>query len=161
MRALCIVGTVAATGCASSPPRDSAVEGRDERVNADPNGPAGYEYVARRAHAMVAVAESRGLEKGEAAAAAEGIADRLEACAREPTIGPPGVVRVVARVANDGSVDGTNVTVEPARAATALRCVISPVKLLVFHPPPAANVAPPASEGGPTRGVAFEAEWRP
>lgn len=141
--------------CASTPPRDSVPDGQVEKVGVE-GAPEGYEHMAQRRSATVALAESRGLDRAEITAAVETLADRLESCAREPSAGRPGpsggVARIAARVADDGSVEGLNVKVDPAQASTALRCLVVPMKLLVFR------VSPKAQFAG-TRGFAIEAKW--
>lgn len=142
------------SACASAPPRDSVPEGsRDTRVERVEGAP-DYEHLARRAHVTVALAESRGLDRTQVAAAIESLADRLEACTRGLAQDQAGVVRVVARVGDDGVVDGLSMPVQTGHAPTALRCLVAPVKLLVLH-------VSKAVEGGGTRGFALEAEWRP
>ena len=160
--ALAVVFTGASMLACASRNRDSATGNETEhRVETTE---VGYEHVARRPHAVVALAESRGLDRAEAAGAIEGVADRLETCTRDLAAGGSGgisgggVVRVVARVADDGTVDGLNVKVEPGHAPTALRCVIAPVKLLVFRSPSPAGGRP---DGSAARGFALEAQWTP
>lgn len=146
----------ALAACASRSPRDAAVEGVEERRDdANASASSQYEYVARRPHATVALAEGRGLDKSEAAAATDRIADSLEACARELTADQNGLLRLVAHVGDDGAVDGVSVPVQSGHAPTALRCVVAPVKLLIFQH------LPPRAEGEKSRGLALEAEWRP
>jgi hypothetical protein len=156
------VGAALSSGAACAParPRDSVPEGtKDERTDRG-EAEATYEHVARRPHVTVAVAESRGLERAEVASVVESIADRLEACTRELSPEQGGVVRVVARVGDDGAVDGLALPVQSGHVPTALRCVVGPVKLVVLHVPigdaGAGNVRESAA-----RGFAIEAEWRP
>jgi hypothetical protein len=140
-------------GCAASPPRDTVPVAQEER-RSEPTETT-YEHIARRPHATVALAEARGLDKAEAVGATEAIADRLEDCSRAGA-GAGGAVRVVARVGDDGTIDGLNVKVEPGHEATALRCVIAPIKLLVFKAPGPAAKRP---DGTVSRGLAIEAQW--
>lgn len=155
--AIAVAVAISLSACASKPPRDTALGNEEERREPGAGADA-YEHVARRPHVTVALAEARGLDKDEVKGATERIADRLEACARELPPSEGGVVRVVARIGDDGAVDGLNVRVEPGHAPTALRCVIAPIKLLVFNRGAAAEKRP---EGSVARGLAIEAEWRP
>ncbi len=113
----------------------------------------GYEYVARRPLAVVALAEARGIDAPVARAAVENIADRLDACVteqgRKGTLAQ-GAARVLARVEGDGSVAAVTLRVDPGPgiASTAVLCLVAPAKLLTF--PPAAGV---------DRGLAIEAIW--
>jgi hypothetical protein len=142
-------------GCAGSD-RDVVPVSRDvvtDRPAAAGRGDQGYEYVARRPLAVVALAEARGLESVTARAAIDRLADRLDACVTdEGRKGTPveGAARVVAQIAASGEVSGTNVRLDPGTsgAASAVLCLVAPMKLLAF---PAAN--------NDARGMAVEAIW--
>ncbi len=119
-------------------------------------GPEGYDYVARRPLAVVALAEARGIEAVTARAAVDRLADRLDACVTEEArSGGPieGAARVVARIADNGDVAATNVRIDPGAGAgaaqSAVVCLVSPLKLLTFPP----------AEGAAERGIAIEALW--
>lgn len=149
---------MSAPACSPTTPRDSVPEGTREVRGDDPNGAdasagASYEHVARRPHATVALAESRGLARAQVAAAIEALADRLELCTRDLTPEQAGLARIVAQVADDGTVEGVALPVVSGHPPTALRCLVAPVKLLILPPE-----GPPA---GRKRGFAMEAEWRP
>jgi hypothetical protein len=115
--------------------------------------PQGYEYVARRPLAVVALAEARGIEPGVAHAAIERLADQFDACATEEgrrgTL-VDGAARVVAEVDGQGSVTGTSVRVGSGEGVVqnAVVCLVAPMKLLAF---------PPSDAGA--RGMAVEAIW--
>ena len=151
--AIAIVG-VSCAGTGGDGSRDFTVASRDVRVaDAGETVAAGYEYVARRPLAVVALAESRGIEEGTARAAVDVLAETLDACAtREARNGTlaRGAARVVAQIAPDGSVAQTTVRVEPGGAVmkNAVLCLLAPVKMLSF----------PAVDAG-ARGVAIEALW--
>jgi hypothetical protein len=121
-------------------------------TNAAP-GEQGYEYVARRPLAVVALAEARGLDATVARAAIDNLADALDTCATEEgrrgTL-VSGAARVVAQIGGDGRVAGTTVRFDPGPgvAQNAVVCLVAPAKQLVF----------PASDGG-ARGMAIEALW--
>jgi hypothetical protein len=151
--ALAVVG-VSCAGADRAGSRDFTVTSRDIRVaDAGETVAAGYDYVAHRPLAIVALAESRGLDEGTARAAVNALAETLDACtAREARNGTParGAARVVAQIAADGSVAQTTVRVEPGGAVmeNAVLCLLAPVKMLSF----------PAVDAG-ARGVAIEALW--
>jgi len=135
--------------------RDVIPASRD--VVADAPAPAqgaqGYEYVARRPLAVVALAEARGIESITARAAVDRLADRLDACVTdEAQKGGPveGAARVVAQIDATGTVAATRVRIDPggSGASSAVVCLVAPMKLLAF---------PPASSDG--RGIAIEAIW--
>lgn len=141
-------------GCAGSD-RDVVPVSRDVVTDrpAAGRGDQGYEYVARRPLAVVALAEARGIESVTARAAIDRLADRLDACVTEEgRKGTPveGAARVVAQIGASGEVSGTNVRLDPGTsgAASAVLCLVAPMKLLTF--PPADNEA---------RGMAVEAIW--
>lgn len=120
---------------------------------ADASAPQGYEYVARRATAVVGLAEARGLDPRIARAAVDRLADALDACAAgERRKGEPGqgAARVVAQIEPGGAVGGTTLRAEPGEgvAREAALCLVAPVRLLTF---------PPADSG--SRGLALEALW--
>jgi hypothetical protein len=116
-------------------------------------GDQGYEYVARRPLAVVALAEARGVEPLTARAAIDRLADRLDACVTEEgRKGAPveGAARVVAQIGATGEVTATSVRIDPGTSGTssAVLCLVAPLKLLTF----------PAAEGD-GRGIAIEAIW--
>lgn len=116
-------------------------------------GAQGYDYVARRALGVVALAEARGIDPAVARAAVDRLADALDACVTEQgREGPPveGAARIVARVESDGTVSAANLRVDPGAgtAATAALCLIAPLRQLSFG----------AADAG-ARGLAIEALW--
>ncbi len=137
--------------------RDVVPESQDvvSHVAGPARGPEGYDYVARRPLAVVALAEARGIEPVTARAAVDRLADRLDACVTEEARSGghvEGAARVVAQIAANGDVAGTNVRIDPGggpgAAQSAVVCLVSPLKLLTF---------PPAD--GADRGIAIEALW--
>jgi hypothetical protein len=127
-------------------------ESRDVRVDTSTTSQ-GYEYIAKRPLATVALAEARGIDPDVAKAAIDRLADALDTCATEEgrrgTL-VTGAARVVAQVDGNGSVAGTSLRVDPGQGVleNAAVCLVAPVKLLAF----------PASDGG-ARGMAIEAIW--
>jgi hypothetical protein len=146
---------LAAAACAGSGGRDVVPETHDvvTETRAAGGDTQGYEYVARRPLAVVALAEARGIESVTAHAAVDRLADRLDACitdkAREGG-SVEGAARVIARIDATGAVAATQVRVDPggSSASNAVVCLVAPMKLLAF---------PPAETDG--RGIAIEAIW--
>jgi hypothetical protein len=141
------------SSCASGSGHE-VMASHDVRVAGGAAGdPQGYEYVARRPLAVVAMAEARGLDAAVARAATERLADQLDACVTEEgrrgTL-VEGAARVVAQIDENGNVSGTNIRVDPAAGAakSAVVCLVAPMKFLAF----------PAGDGG-ARGIAIEAIW--
>jgi len=116
-------------------------------------GDQGYEYVARRPLAVVALAEARGLEADVARGAIEHLADALDTCAteegRKGTL-VSGAARLVVQIDGDGRVAGASVRIDPGAgvAQNAVICLVAPAKMLAF---------PPSDAGA--RGFAIEALW--
>lgn len=129
-------------------------ESHDVRVidaNAESTG--GYEYVARRPLALVALAEARGIDPALARQAIDHLADALDACATEQGrkgIPIDGAARLVAPIEPSGGVGSPNLRVDPGAgvAESAIVCLVAPARLLMF---------PPVDAG--VRGIAIEALW--
>lgn len=141
--------------CAGSPGRDTVPSSTDVVADAGgpPRSPEGYEYVARRPLAVVALAEARGVEPAIARAAIDHLADAVDACAAdERKKGSPieGAARLVAQIDGDGRVTGTTVRIDPGAgvAESAVLCLVAPARLITFPP----------VDGG-LRGIAIEALW--
>ncbi len=139
---------------ASGDTHDAIPESHDVVVtNPGPAGEQGYDYVARRPLAVVALAEARGLDPVIARAAIERLADALDTCAtdegRKGTL-VDGAARIVMQIDGDGRVAGTNLRIDPGAgvAQNAVVCLVAPAKMLAF----------PAADGG-ARGMAIEALW--
>ncbi len=133
---------------------DTIPESHDVVVtNPGPAGEQGYDYVARRPLAVVALAEARGLDPVIARAAIDRLADALDSCAtdegRKGTL-VNGAARIVMQIDGDGRVSGTNLRIDPGSgvAQNAVVCLVAPAKMLAF---------PPADAG--MRGIAIEALW--
>jgi hypothetical protein len=134
-------------------------ESRDVRVagsGATPANAQGYEYVARRPLAVVALAEARGIAPDVARSTIDRLADQLDACATEQAQrGAPteGAARVVAPIESNGTVGVPSVRIDPGVggvgvAQSAIVCFVAPVRLLTF----------PSADAG-ARGIAVEALW--
>jgi len=133
---------------------DTVPESHDVVVtNPGPAGEQGYDYVARRPLAVVALAEARGLDPVVSRAAIDRLADALDTCAteegRKGTL-VDGAARIVMQIDGDGRVAGTSLRVDPGTGVTqnAVVCLVAPAKMLAF----------PAADAG-TRGMAIEALW--
>jgi hypothetical protein len=144
----------ASSSCAGNEGHDSVPESHDVVVtNPTPGGEQGYDYVARRPLAVVALAEARGLDAAIARAAIDHLADSLDTCATEEgkrgTL-TNGAARVVVQIDGDGRVSGASLKVDPGAgvAQNAVVCLLAPTKMLAF---------PPADAGA--RGMAIEALW--
>jgi hypothetical protein len=138
--------------------RDVVPESRDVQVRGGAGGndsTQGYEYVARRPLAVVALAEARGLEPLVARAAIERLADALDTCVtdegRKGSL-VDGAARVVAQIDPNGSIAGTSLRIDPGSgvAQEAVLCLVAPLRMITF---------PPVDAGASARGMAIEALW--
>jgi hypothetical protein len=144
---------VTCAGCGSAnrdtvPVSSDVAEDRTSRRSDE-----GYEYVARRPLAVVALAEARGIDAPLARAAVDQLADAVNHCATDQRArGLPfeGAARIVAQIDGEGRVAATSLRVDPGAGApqTAVLCLVAPVRLVTFPP----------ADGG-TRGMAIEALW--
>lgn len=113
----------------------------------------GYEYVAKRPLAVVALAEARGVAVDAARVAIDQLADALDICTteqgRQGTV-PRGAARVIAQVGPSGAVEVTSLRLDPGSggSAAALLCLVAPTRRLTF----------PTIDAG-ARGLAIEALW--
>jgi hypothetical protein len=143
-------------GCAGGSGRDVVPEMREVRVidaSAVVDDPRGYEYVARRPLALVALAEARGIAPEVAREAVERLADALDACATEQSrkgMHIRGAARIVAPIDPNGTVGAPSIRIDPGEgvAESAVMCLVAPARLLAFPP----------VDAGP-RGFAVEALW--
>ncbi len=122
-------------------------------IDASTESAEGYEYVARRPLALVALAEARGIDPAIARQAVDHLADALDVCATEQgRKGAPveGAARLVASIEPSGNLGTPNVRVDPGAgvAESTVVCLVAPARLLMF----------PAVDGG-LRGIAIEALW--
>jgi hypothetical protein len=131
-------------------------ESHDVQVRGGAEGAStqGYDYVAKRPLAVVALAEARGIDAAVAHTAIDRLADALDACAtdRGKAGGAvDGAARVVAQIDPNGTVGGTSLRVDPGSGAAenAALCLVAPLRMLTF---------PPVDAGG-ARGIAVEALW--
>lgn len=120
----------------------------------------GYEYVAKTAHGVIALAESRGVPKDEAKKQMDRLADGFEKCLANleaKAALKPGAVRIIVPI-DAGGLPGEPAVSKisdttPETRVTTLICLIGPAKMTVFQPP-----GPLSPEAG-TRGMAIEATW--
>ncbi len=113
----------------------------------------GYDYVAKRPLAVVALAEARGLDVAVAHAAVDRLADSLDTCATDQGRKGrlvDGAARVAVQIDESGNISGSSVKIDPGPgvAENAALCFVAPVKMLTF---------PPTDAGA--RGFAVEAIW--
>lgn len=173
-RRVAAAASLAACAACSPPPRDVVPASRDVHVTREagemearadgaseteerarePSATAGYEYVARRPHGVIALAEARHVNHEAARAIVERLADELERCAsglEAEGLLVRGAARVVA-IADPSGAPALNVRVAPGDdvAHNALLCIVSPVR---------ATSLP--SDGRGTPGIAIEATWGP
>ena len=152
-RAIVALSFLAAIACGNS--RDVVPETHDVHVDPKNQTQDGYEYVARRPLGVVALAEGRGMPPAVAASAVDRVADQMNDCVRDQQAQNrlvPGAVRVVAQIDDRGTVEGLNISKlsQKEAAATAILCVIAPIRLLIL---------PPADADAGSRGIAIEATW--
>jgi hypothetical protein len=156
MRAAVAIVALYAISCAGGGGRDTVPESHDVRVidgGTTAEGAQGYEYVARRPLALVALAEARGIPPDVARQAIDRLADALDTCATDPGrrgAHIEGAARVVAPIEDSGAVGIPSVRIDPGVgvAESAVICLVAPVRLLTF---------PPSDAGA--RGIAIEALW--
>lgn len=104
-----------------------------------PKQKADYEYVSERPLAVVALVGARGLASDVARSAVDRVADALDVCATSQASAGKlvdGASRVVAVVAQDGTVSGVEVkfSAEPGAAANGVLCFVAPIRSLAFPP---------------------------
>ncbi|MFO0741956.1 MAG: hypothetical protein U0270_39025 [Labilithrix sp.] len=154
----CAFGVIAVAACTPSP-RDVVPESRDVREQQAPvakGNPDTYEYVVKRPHGIIAIAESRGLARADARAVADELADRFEQCAttlEEQGLLVEGAARVIAEQEASWSAPAASLRVAPggAVAQNALLCLVAPLRTGRLTP-----------EKPNTRaGMAIEATWQP
>lgn len=156
MRAAPAIFALQALSCAGGGGRDTVPESHDIRVidgGTTSEDLQGYEYVARRPLALVALAEARGIAPEVARQAIDRLADALDTCATDQGrrgARVEGAARVVVPIEDSGAVGVPSVRVDPGVgvAESAVMCLVAPVRLLTF---------PPADAGA--RGIAIEALW--
>lgn len=157
--AWCVIAIAGAGVSACSPsPRDVVPESRDVRVEREPAKASGdaYEYVTKRAHGTIAVAESRGMTKGAARAAADDLADRFEGCAaglQARGLLVEGAARVIVEQEASWSAPAASLRLAPGGpvAQNALLCLVAPLR--------SGRLEPEKPNG--RAGMAIEATWQP
>lgn len=149
--------SLALCGCTPSP-RDVVPESRDVREQQAPEAkhPDAYEYVTKRAHGSIAVAESRGIAKDEARAVADDLADRFEQCAaglEAQGLLVEGAARVIVEQEAGWSAPAASLRLAPggAVAQNALLCLVAPLRAARLNP----------EKPNVRAGMAIEAVWQP
>jgi hypothetical protein len=144
--------------CSPSSPRDVVPASRDVRADRESARPAGdaYEYVVKRAHGTIAIAESRGIAKSDARAVADELADRFEQCAaglEAQGALVEGAARVIVEQEAGWSAPAASLRLAPggAVAQNALLCLVAPLR--------AGRLSP--EKPNVRAGMAIEAAWQP
>ena len=149
---------VVSLGCAPSGPRD-VTEHTHDVTGQNGGTQSGYEYVVKKPHGVVAIAESRGVSKEAAKLALERLGASFESCLADfEKKAPlkPGAARIIVPVDDGGLVGEPLVKLSDTTAdtkVTTLICLVAPAKMMTFPPP-----GPTSPEAG-TRGMAIEATW--
>jgi len=147
---------IAILSCAPSGPRDVTEHTHDTTGQ---HGQEGYEYVVKKPHGVVALAESRGISKDAAKDAIDRLAASFDNCLAKLEKQAPlkqGAARIIVPVDDVGLVSEPLVKLSdttPDTKVTTLLCLVAPLKMLTFPPP-----GPGSPEAG-TRGMAVEATW--
>lgn len=156
----CVLAVLSSCAGTGGEGHDVVPESRDVQVRGGGAGgrdsTQGYDYVARRPLAVVALAEARGLDPAIARLAVDRLADALDACATDRARAPgaggalDGAARVVAQIDPNGTIAATSLRVDPGSgvAESAALCLVAPLRMLTF---------PPVDAGA--RGIAVEALW--
>src|ERR1700685_2723653 len=119
MWARCLLWATVGLGSAcAAGGRDVTPESHDVVVDrpSETHSSVGYEYIARRPLAVVALAEGRGFPDAQTHAAINRLADTLDACMTERAhkgLLKPGAARVVAEVGANGEVASTQLRIDP------------------------------------------------
>jgi hypothetical protein len=148
------MASVLVMSCSPSGPRDASDPHAHDVVTHEI--PEGYEYVVKKPHGVLALAEARGIPKDSARRAMDRLATDFDACLadleRKGTL-KPGAARVVVPLGAGGIAGQPLVRVSegPDTTATTILCIVAPVKMLAFPP------ASPTEAGAP--GMAIEATW--
>lgn len=154
-----IRGTLGVAVCAvpacGSTSRDSIAPSTHVQVSEPAPPRDGYEHVVQRDRVTLGLAEARGFDSAWAKEFTERLADRTDACVRSRAdrgASEEGAARAIVVVETDGQVVGSNVTSSPGTQATAVECLLAPLRASSFPPGPAPQ--------GARRGMAIEASWR-
>lgn len=128
----------------------------DVRGPVDGGAPDIYEHVAKRPHGTLAIAESRGMTRGDAIAAVDELADRFERCAgslQAQGLLVEGAARIIAEQDATWSAPATSVRLAPgdAVAQNALLCLIAPLRSMQLK----------ASSPKAKAALAIESTWQP
>jgi hypothetical protein len=158
LRPFALLLTLATVACSPSSPRDVVPESRDVRGEQAPPAKSGdaYEYVTKRAHGTIAIAESRGMTKDDAKAAAEDLADKFEGCAsglEAQGLLVEGAARVIVEQEAGWSAPAASLRLAPggAVAQNALLCIVAPLRAGRLNP----------EKPNARAGMAIEAAWQP
>ena len=146
----------------SSPaPAASASDASAESEN-DDAGANDYEWVVKRPHVTVALAEARGIDKERAKHGVEGLADAFEGCLRRRAAErkrDDGAARLIVAIDDQGNVSGVNLRVDgEVSGPVALLCFVANAKAQNYGRPVRAEAG--AADEGRAPGLALEALWK-
>ncbi len=145
-------------------PQASAATTTDGGAAPEPEDAGGndYEWVVKRPHVTVALAEARGVDAERAKRGVEGLADAFEGCLRRRAAErkrDDGAARLIVAIDDQGNVSGVNLRVDgEASGPVALLCFVANAKAQNYGRPVRPD-AGTASEGR-APGLALEALWK-
>lgn len=124
-------------------------------------GAGDYEWVVKRPHVTVALAEARGIDKERAKRGVEGLADAFEGCLRRRAAErkrDDGAARLVVAIDDQGNVSGVNLRVDgEASGPVALLCFVANAKAQNYGRPVRSEAG---VDEGRAPGLALEALWK-
>lgn len=127
----------------------------------DDAGANDYEWVVKRPHVTVALAEARGIDKERARRGVEGLADAFEGCLRRRAAErkrDDGAARLIVAIDDQGNVSGVNLRVDgEVSGPVALLCFVANAKAQNYGRPVRADGA---ADEGRAPGLALEALWK-
>lgn len=125
----------------------------------DAAGANDYEWVVKRPHVTVALAEARGIDRERARRGVEGLADAFEGCLRRRAAErkrDDGAARLIVAIDDQGNVSGVNLRVDgEVSGPVALLCFVANAKAQNYGRPVRG-----ADDEGRAPGLALEALWK-
>lgn len=131
-------------------------------TEADDAGASDYEWVVKRPHVTVALAEARGIDKERAKRGVEGLADAFEGCLRRRAAErkrDDGAARLIVAIDDQGNVSGVNLRVDgEVSGPVALLCFVANAKAQNYGMPLRSEAG--VADEGRAPGLALEALWK-
>lgn len=128
----------------------------------DDAGASDYEWVVKRPHVTVALAEARGIDKERAKRGVEALANAFEGCLRRRAAErkrDDGAARLIVAIDGQGNVSGVNLRVDgEVSGPVALLCFVANAKAQNYGAPLRPQAG--ASDEGRAPGLALEALWK-